>query len=308
VAKLVWVLKKTRHLIEAAEQSTIMYTDHAAAVEIGRQFSLNTTAVEKLNLRLVRASEYLQRFWLKIRYKPGKTNIIPDALSRLPSSNNVHERLASREYQPESDESILKALQADVSTATYAGTLVEVSPELQQRLKDGYAKEPRWGRILKMLNNNNTLGLNAAKLPYELKDELVYYKDIEKGPRLCIPHSLHGEVFKLAHDEMGHSGYACTHERLTDALYIYDLFKNLHEYLRHCPQCQLNQTPCHKPYGALQPILSPLRPFHTLTIDFILALPVIKAPETYKTIMSVTDKFSKTVTLISGRDTMTAED
>ena len=98
------------------------------------------------------------------------------------------------------------------------------------------------------------------------------------------------------------------HKKLTDALYIYDLFKNLHEYLQHCLQCQLNQTPCHKPYEALQSILAPLRPFYTLTIDFILVLSVIKAPETYETIMSVTDKFSKAVTLISERDTMTVKD
>ena len=58
-----------------------------------------------------------------------------------------------------------------------------------------------------MLNNNNTLGLNAVKLPYKLKDGLVYYKDIEKGPHLCISHSLHDEVFKLAHDKMRHSEY-----------------------------------------------------------------------------------------------------
>jgi len=208
-----------------------MYTDHAAAVEIERQFSLNTIAVKKLNLRLVRASEYLQCFWLKIQYKSEKTNIIPDALFRLLSSNNVHERLASREYQPESDESILKALQADVSTTTYAETLMKVSPELQQRLKNNYVKESRWGQILKMLNDNNTLGLNVVKLPYELKDRLVYYKDIEKKPCLCISHSLHDEVFKLAHDEMRHSEYTHMHERLTDTLYIYDLFKNLHKYL-----------------------------------------------------------------------------
>ena len=118
-----------------------------------------------------------------------------------------------------------------MSTATYAQTLMKVSLKLQQRLKNSYAKESRWGQILKMLNNNNTLGLNAAKLPYELKDRLVYYKDIEKGPHLCISHSLHGEVFKLAHDEMRHSEYTQTHERLTDVLYIYDLFKNLHKYL-----------------------------------------------------------------------------
>jgi len=308
VTELIWVLKKTHHLIKAVEQLTIMYTDHAAAVKIERQFSLNTIAVKKLNLRLVRASEYLQRFQLKIWYKSKKTNIIPDALFRLPSSNNVHERLASREYQPESDESILKALQVNVLTATYAETLMKVSLKLQQRLKNNYTKESRWGQILKMLNDNNTLGLNTVKLSYKLKDRLVYYKDIEKGPCLCIPHSLHDKVFKLAHDEMKHSEYAHMHKRLTDALYIYDLFKNLHKYLQHCLQCQLNQTPHHKPYEALQPILSLLRPFHTLTIDFILALSVIKAPETYETIMSVTDKFSKTVTLISERNTMTAED
>jgi len=251
VTELIWVLKKTRHLIEATEQSTIIYTDHAAAVEIEHQFSLNTTAVKKLNLRLVRASEYLQRFRLKIQYKSGKTNIISNALFRLLSSNNVHKRLASREYQSESDESILKALQADVSTATYAETLIKVSLKLQQRLKNSYTKESRWGWILKMLNNNNTLGLNAAKLPYKLKNRLVYYKDIEKGPCLCIPHSLHDKVFKLAHDKMRHSEYTWMHKRLTDTLYIYDLFKNLHEYLWHCSQCQLNQTPCHKPYEAL---------------------------------------------------------
>jgi len=127
------------------EQSTIVYTDYAAAVEIKCQFSLNTTAVKKLNLRLVRVSEYLQRFQLKIQYKSEKTNIISNTLFRLLSSNNVHKRLASREYQPESDESILKALQVNVSTATYAETLMKVSPELQQRLKNDYTKESRWG-------------------------------------------------------------------------------------------------------------------------------------------------------------------
>jgi len=125
------------------KQLTIVYTDHAAAVEIEHQFNLNTITVKKLNLRLVRASEYLQRFQLKIQYKSGKTNIISDTLFRLFSSNNVHEQLASREYQPESDESILEALQANVSTVTYAETLMNVLPELQQRLKNSYTKESR---------------------------------------------------------------------------------------------------------------------------------------------------------------------
>ena len=60
-------------MIEASAHCTVVYTDHSAAVSTVRQTSLNTTSTEKLNLRLIRASEYLQRFRLDVRYKPGKS-------------------------------------------------------------------------------------------------------------------------------------------------------------------------------------------------------------------------------------------
>ena len=59
IAALVWAVKKVRHLVEATDQPTIVYTDHSATIQIVRQTSLNTTSVEKLNLRLIWASEYL---------------------------------------------------------------------------------------------------------------------------------------------------------------------------------------------------------------------------------------------------------
>ena len=57
---LVWVLKKVRHLVEAARDPVVVYTDHGATVGLATQSTLHTTtAVERLNLRLVRASEYM---------------------------------------------------------------------------------------------------------------------------------------------------------------------------------------------------------------------------------------------------------
>ena len=285
IAGLVWVVKKMRHLIEASTHATVIYTDHSAAVSIVRQTSLNTSSIEKLNLRLVRASEFLQRFRIDVRYKPGKTNIIPDALSRL----------TSRDYKP-SDES-LDAL----TIQCFPVTMVEISQEFRQRLLDGY-QEPRWSRICKMIRDNEALGENAAKLPYKFVNELLYFNDDEKGLRLCIPTALEGEVFTLVHDEMGHPGYARTHERLTEGVFIYNMASKLHEFLRHCPQCKINQTPRHRPYGSMQPILSPSRPFHTLCLDFVLALPE-SVPDGYETIMSITDKFSKAVTYLPGKST-----
>ena len=94
VAGLVWTIRKIKHMVESSEQPTIVYTDHAATLGIVKQTSLNTVSVEKLNLRFIRASEYLQRFCLDVRYKPGRTHFTPDALSRL----------ASREARRQSDE------------------------------------------------------------------------------------------------------------------------------------------------------------------------------------------------------------
>ena len=75
--------------------------------------------------------------------------------------------------------------------------------------------------------------------------------------------------------------------------------KQLREYIRHCPDCQLRQTPRHQTHGSLQPLLFPPRPFHTISIDFILALPI--SEEGHDCALSVTDKFSKAITLIPGK-------
>ena len=54
----------------------------------------------------------------------------------------------------------------------------------------------------------------------------------------------------------------------------------------------------------MQPIYTLPIPFHTLTIDFILAMPV--TPEGFDCAMSITCKFSKRNTFIPGKTTWTA--
>lgn len=81
VACLVWSVKKIRHMIEASDHPTVVYTDHAASLAIARQASLTTSSTDKLNLRLVQASQYLQQFRLDVRHKAGKSHLVPDALS-----------------------------------------------------------------------------------------------------------------------------------------------------------------------------------------------------------------------------------
>ena len=76
-----------------------------------------------------------------------------------------------------------------------------------------------WIRIKNTIDQNKSLDPdNHTKLPYQLMDQLLYFDDDKKDLRLCIPTSIDEEVFKPAHDEFGHPGYARTHERLTHGL------------------------------------------------------------------------------------------
>lgn len=49
--------------------STIIFIDYDAILEIVKQTSLITTLMNKLNLRLIRVFDYIQRFELELRHK-----------------------------------------------------------------------------------------------------------------------------------------------------------------------------------------------------------------------------------------------
>ena len=71
-------------MIESTKKSpTVVYINHSTAILISRQTSLTTFSIDKLNLRLIRASQYLSIFDLSVRHKTRKMNIVPNALSRL---------------------------------------------------------------------------------------------------------------------------------------------------------------------------------------------------------------------------------
>ena len=237
-----------------------------------------------LNLRLVRGLKYLQQFKLIVRHKPGQTHIIPDALLCLASSKALRS----------SHEGELIAL-AVASKEIWACpiTLVELSNKFKKKLVDGYNEDPGWKQIKNTITANNNLEANAAILPYQIFDELIYYLDLDLGDCLCIPgnQKLLKQVFNQVHNKIGHVKYARTHQWLTQSLYIRHRAKQLCKYLHHCPECQLQMTLRHLPYGWLQPIIFSPRLFHTITIDFTLVLPT--STKGYNLAMLVTNKYSK---------------
>lgn len=310
VAGIVWVVKKVRHMIESSQHSTIIYTDHSAAIPISKQTSLNTSSTDKLNLRLVRASQYLSSFNLELRHKAGRSNTVPDALSRLPQASTADPDTSEKEGVLDA---LLEHVEAYHSIASsepipvYHSTLVEMSDDFKHRLKQAYLADPHWAKLHEMLKASAeapTTEASVPGIPFVRKEELMYHEGAEGRLRLVIPQSMEQELFEQAHDLSSHGGYHKCHDRLAHTVYIRHLSRNLRGYIAHCPACQLNQTKRHKPYGSLVPLDTPAIPFHTIAMDFIVGLPITSAG--MNCLLTLTCKFTKRVLLVPGQDTWSA--
>lgn len=294
LAGLVWVLRKIRHLVETAKDATTFYTDHGAALGIAKQTALSISSTDKLNLRLIRASDYIQRFNIILKHKPGKQHIVSDALSRLPTDNK--------------EEKLGQEGELDV---LFTAALVKMDPDFLRKIREGYASDPIWRKISRVIESATEDG---TKILFCRENNGLIYRleGYSSGDhafiprRLCIPKVAIKDILDTAHDS-SHGGFARYYERVSSSYFIKNLTGHLKDYLKNCPECQINQTRRHRPYGKLQPILSTPIPFHTITLDFVLALPASQAGLDYAAgldcMMSVTDKFSKRTSIIPGKNT-----
>lgn len=294
MAGLVWTVRRIAHLMKSSKHPIVIYMDHGANAAIANQTKLSTTSIDRLNMKLVRASTYLSQFRVEVKHRPGKTNIMPDALSRLPAKTINSEVILD---------------QPGFAHHTENGILLQLSPEFKKSLIQGYSEDKSWADIKTMLTNLNNRLTKESDSPetihtgveFKMQDDLIYHVKDDLS-RLCIPANVEKQIFEEAHDGNMHAGHARAYERLARTVFIPRLSRKLRQYIKHCPTCDLNQTKRHAPYGELMPISTPTLPFRTIAMDFILAL-----LGEYNTVLTVTDKTTRRKTLLLGQDTTTAE-
>ena len=191
----------------------------------------------------------------------------------------------------------------------FTATLVEMSPDFRTRLLAAYANDSRWKRFQELLISlrKDSDPLKTHGIQFSKDQGLLYHvQDAQK--RLCIPQALYQEIFQMAHDDHSHSGFHRTYERIARYLYLWRCAHFLRQYIKHCLDCQKNQTTRHKPYGSLKPITSPSHPFHTVTLDFIVELPPTAIGNgEFDACATLTYKFSKRILVEPGKTNWSAE-
>ena len=287
----------------------------------------------RMKLRFVSASQFLQQFRLDVRHKPSKEHIIPNALSQLASTNvgcsdpshseldvlftynttliEIHPTLVSRilaGYNADPWRVRLRLqIQRNSNLGTDATALPFVLGFVSPKDADSYMEpRPEGGDLLATNALCIQHGPAIDGLPTPDRSKLLYYiNKLIDVYQLFIPPSVAPDILAIVNGE-GYLGFSRCYKIIACSWFIRGLTKLLQSFIQHCSQCLALQTKRHPPSGLLQPIESPPVTFFTLTLDFVLALPLTK--EKFNALMSVTCKFSKRVTLIPGADTWSAED
>ena len=291
IVDIVWMLKKTRHIVEISSNKTIVYIDHESALDIANQITMTTISIDKFNLRLVRASNYIQRFNFDIRHKSNKQHIVFDVLSRL--------------VNDDINASMIKNFDENELDVLFIISLIEMKKDFRNRIFDDYKIDLNWQKINQILNIDDE---NVAKLSFcKRENDLIFRSNdfiindhVYEFRCLCIFHLVVSNILRLTHDDE-YANYVKCFEKMFASYYIRNLSRYLRDYLKHCSKCQIYQIKKHSSYDSLQFILISSISFHTIIIDLILTLSVSR--DELNITMFVICKFTKRFTLVVDKKT-----
>ena len=222
-----------------------------------------------LSRRQARWQESLADYTFNIQYIRGTENTVADTLSRRP------------EEHPE-------------PTAVATVMTVSIDQKLRELIKAGYAEDKFAQRLL----------CNRESIPsVSVTDGLIFL-----GNRLVIPRvgGIREELFRLAHDNLGHFGSEKSYATLYPDFYWPRMRTELEgAYVPGCDVCQRNKgTTKHRP-GPLHPLPVPDERGNSVAIDFIGPLPI---DEGYNCIITITDILGSDVRLIPTTTDISAEE
>lgn len=294
LAGLVWALSKLEHLVEG--HSLKIYTDHVALTWL---FNVTTTKT-KFNQRLLLWALALQKWRpsTTIVHRPGRSHVNADVLSRYPVASTFPKDLrkdTSSFPQPDPHRR---------SAKINSITLVELSNAFKRDLAKSYDSDKHLKEIYKKICSSSENHYHAFRVDSDSK--LMYFRNIAhpaKPWRLVIPDKMLKELFHYAHDNFGHQGFEKSYDRLA-GVYVPRLSRKLKSYIQSCPNCLASKSK-RTTDGLLNPIATPDTCFHTITMDFVSGLPV--SPKGFDSVLTITDKFTKVVTLVAVKTTDDAE-
>ena len=253
-----------------------------------------------LSRRQARWSEYLSRFNLVIRFRPGRLGTKPDALTRRwdvypKGGNSDYASVNPHNFRPVFTEEQLKSS----LRATYLATPVlraAITIDVEQLHKDIRNALPLDPVSASLMSNLPSSRWEITSEGFLLHDKRIYVPNHDDLPL---------RILRYKHDHVlsGHMGQNKTIELIRREYVWPGLRTFVKDYCKSCTTCMRSKPQRHRPYGLLKQLPIPERPWNSISMDFIEKLPNSAG---YDSILVIVDRMSKQGIFISTYDTITS--
>ena len=177
-----------------------------------------------------------------------------------------------------------------VSAMVFALTVSEFNSDLLDRIKAETLLDPHF------MNETSTR-------PYVQQSGYWTYQD-----RIVVPASMQSEIIKEHHANVisGHFSWSRTVDLISRQFWWPKMRKSVQDFIQSCLSCQRNKSSTQRPFGLLTPLEIPDSRWHTVTMDWIMDLPVSAGG--HNAIMVIVDKLTKYVHLVPTTKESSSED
>jgi len=238
------------------------YTDHRSLVHFKSQSNLNQ--------RQLRWQEKAADYDMEILYKPGKENVVADALSRVRIN-------------------LLCPLPTN---------------SVKKQVRVGYKNSPL-GKLIKEVGRRE-----EPTERYTMENGFLYYRTDEYSPwRLCLPEIPYRDtVIHDNHDLTiaGHPGYAKTYSKIARNYYWPNMGSDIRKHVQQCDACQRTKPSNRPPAGKLRPLPIPQRPWNSIAMDFLGQIPA--SAKGNDMILIVIDRLTKMARFLPTKITITSKE